>query len=232
MSEPITVMATAAVHEAFKDLLPAFESSTGLRVAPLWMPTVDMIARLRSGAVVDVVLLSGAAIDDLTASGVIALPSRADIVRSSVGMAVRAGAPKPDIGSTEAFTRSVLAATSIAYSTGPSGVYIAALFERLGVASQLRDRVRQVKGIPVGSLVARGEAQIGFQQVSELLPVAGIELLGPLPAAIECVTVFAAGVHVESRQVEPARRLISFLRSPEAAAVFLRTGLDPVRAGG
>src|SRR5687768_5616739 len=167
----ITLMATAAVKEAFRELVPRFERRKQCNVTPLWMPTMDMMHRLEGGEVVDLILLTRETIDELTAKGIVAPGSRTDIMKSSVGMAVRAGAPKPDIRTAEAFKQSMLAARSIAYSFGPSGVYIAQLFQRLGIAEQLGARAKQVKGVPIGALVAQGEAEIGFQQVSELLPV-------------------------------------------------------------
>jgi molybdate transport system substrate-binding protein len=224
----ISIMATAAIKPAVIELAPRFTERSGQRIVPIWIPTMDMLARLRAGEVVDVVLLTAETIDELTAEGIIARGSRVDIMRSSVGMAVKAGTRKPDISSVEAFKRSMLAARSIAYSFGPSGLYIAELFKRLGIANTLGERARQVKGIPIGELVAKGEAEIGFQQVSELLPVGGIDLLGALPAEIACVTVFSAGVHAKSAQPNAASALIDYLASREAAPVLERTGLEPL----
>jgi molybdate transport system substrate-binding protein len=224
----ITIMATAAVKEAFRELVPQFERSRQCSATALWMPTMDMMRRLEGGEVVDVILLTGETIDELTAKGIVAPGSRTDIMKSSVGMAVRAGAPKPDIHTAEAFKRSMLAARSIAYSFGPSGVYIAELFEHLGIAEQLGARAKQVKGVPIGELVAEGEAEIGFQQVSELLPVSGIDLLGALPPGIEKITIFSTGLHRQAPRADIARDFVRYLISPEAAPVMRRTGLDPL----
>ena len=226
----ITIMATAAVKEAFRELVPQFERKRQCRVTPLWMPTVDMLRRLDGGEVVDSILLTGETIDELTEKGIVARGSRTDIMKSSVGMAVRAGARKPDIGTAEAFKQAMLAARSIAYSFGPSGVYIAELFERLGIAGELGARAQQVKGVPIGELVAKGEAEFGFQQVSELLPVPGIELLGALPSGIEKITVFSTGLHRAAPRADIARDFVRYLVSVEAAPVMRRTGLEPLTA--
>lgn len=228
----ITVMATAAVKEAFRDLVPQFERRKQVSVTPLWMPTMDMVRRLETGEVVDLILLTGEAIGELTRKGVVEPGSRTDILKSKIGMALRAGAPKPDIGSAEAFRQAMLAARSIAYSFGPSGVYVAELFQRLGIAQALGPRAKQVKGVPIGELVASGEAEIGFQQVSELLPVAGIDVIDTLPPGIEKITVFSTGVHRKAPRADIARDFVRFLVSPEAAPVLRNTGLEPLAAQG
>ena len=224
----ITIMPTAAVKEAFRALVPPFEKRTGCTVNALWMPTMDMIRRLESGEVVDLILLTGETIDGLAAKGIVAAGTRTDIVRSRVGMAVRAGAPKPDIASAEAFKRALLAARSIAYSFGPSGVYVAELFQRLGIANELGARARQVKGVPIGELVAKGEAEIGFQQVSELLPVAGIDVVRELPPGIDKVEIFSTGLHAKAPQPGIACEFVRHLVAAEAVPVMRRTGLDPL----
>jgi len=141
---------------------------------------------------------------------------------------VRAGAARPDIGSEDAVRNAVLAARSLSYSTGPSGVALARLFERWGIAGQIQDRIVQAPpGVPVGTLVARGEVELGFQQLSELLHVDGIELLGALPAEIQIVTTFSAGVCASATQPGAARELIAFMASPAAAEAKRRQGMDP-----
>lgn len=222
------VMASAGIKEAYVELLPAFESRQGCRVQTLWVPTVDMMSRLKAGEAVDLVIMMSTAIDELTALGHLRPGSRVDVVSSHIGVAVKAGAPKPDLGSAERFVEAMLSAASIGYSHGPSGVHIIELFERLGLAARVRHKVKQVKGTPVGSLVASGEVEIGFQQVSELMPVAGIELLGPLPAELDKVTVFAAGVHVHAGAPGDAAALARFLRSADAASVMRAKGLVPL----
>jgi molybdate transport system substrate-binding protein len=224
----ITIMATAAVKEAFRELVPQFERKGRCKVTPLWMPTLDMLRRLDGGEVVDLILLTGETIDALAAKGIVAPGTRSDIVRSRLGMAVRTGALRPDIRSAEAFRQSMLAAESIAYSFGPSGMYVAELFQRLGIAGVLGERARQVKGVPIGELVAGGEAQIGFQQVSELLPVAGIDVIRDLPPGIERVETFSTGLHARSSQTQAACEFVTHLLSAEAVPVLRRTGLDPL----
>ena len=221
----ITVMASAAFKEAYLELVPGFERASGHAVTSLWVPSVQMMARLKGGEQVDLVILSAAALDELIQAGIIA--ERFDLARSGVGVAVKAGAPKPDISSGEAVKRAVLAARSIAYSTGPSGIYLASLFQRMGIADQIRHKVRQVQSEPAGAVAARGDAEIAFQQVSELLPVPGIELVGPLPPDIQQITVFSAGLHVRAPSPDAARALVEFLTAPAAATVIRRKGMEP-----
>jgi molybdate transport system substrate-binding protein len=222
----IKVMASAAFKEAYLELVPEFERRTGHTVSTAWVPSVRMMSRLKGGETVDLVILS-AAFDELIELGVIARGNRFDLAKSGVGVAVRAGAPKPDVSSGDALKRAVLAAKSIVYSTGPSGIYLAKLFERMGIADEIRAKVKQVQGEPAGAVVARGEAEIGFQQVSELLPVPGIDLVGPLPPNVQETTVFSAGLHVNAREPDVARALVKFLTAPEAAPVIRKKGMEP-----
>ena len=221
----IKVMASAAFKEAYLELVPEFERATGHQVATLWVPSVQMMNRLKGGETVDLVIMSAAAIDELIKLGRIA--SRTDIAKSGVGVAVRAGAPRPDISSGEAVKRAVLAAKSIAYSFGPSGIYLAGLFQRMGIADQLKPKIKQVQGEPAGAVVARGEAEIGFQQMSELLPVPGIDLIGPLPADIQQITVFAAGLHAAANEADAATALVNFFTAPAAAPIIRKKGMEP-----
>jgi molybdate transport system substrate-binding protein len=223
----IKVMMSAAFKAAYLELVPQFERATEHRVVTIGAPSFDIVARLKAGEVVDIVILAGAALDQLIKDGKIVAGSRADLAKSGVGLAVRAGAPKPNIGSADAFKQALLAAKSVAYSTGPSGVYLAGLFQRMGIADTLKPKIRQVKGEPVGAVVARGEADIGLQQVSELLPVAGIDFVGPLPPEIQEVTVFSAGLHVGAKEPEAAKALLKFLTAPAVAPVIRKTGMEP-----
>jgi molybdate transport system substrate-binding protein len=222
---PITVMASAAFREAYLELVPQFERTTGHQVETLWVPSVQMMSRLEGGEVVDLVILSAASLDRLIGAGIIS--RRYDLATSGVGVAVRAGAPKPDLSSGDALKRAVLAAGSIVYSTGPSGRYLADLFQRMGIADALRAKIRVVQGEPAGAPVARGEADLAFQQVSELLPVPGIDLVGPLPPDVQEITVFAAGLHARAAQADAARRLVAFLTAAAAAPVIRRKGMEP-----
>ena len=226
MSE-IKVMASAAFKEAYLELVPEFERATGHKVVTLWVPSVQMMSRLKGGETVDLVIMSAASLDELIGAGIVAAGDRHDIARSGIGIAVRAGAPKPDISSGEAVKRAVLAAKAIAYSTGPSGVYLAGLFQRMGIADTIKDKVKISQGFPAGSFVASGEAELAFQQISELLPVPGIELVGPLPADVQQITVFSAGLHVGAKAPDAARALVKFLTAPAAAPVTRKKGMEP-----
>ena len=223
----IKVMASAAFREAYLELLPDFERASGHKVTNTWVPSVQMMNRLKGGEVTDIVILSDAALAELMNAGIVA--ERFPLARSGIGIAVRAGAARPDVSSAEALKHAVLQAKSVVYSTGPSGIYLAKLFERMGIASEIANKVRQVQGEPAGAVVARGEAEIGFQQMSELLPVAGIDIIGPLPAGIQEITVFAAGLHGRAAAPDAARALIAHLRSSAAAPVIRKKGMEPAQ---
>ena len=221
-----------AVKAVLADLARAYESRTGRRVAFASMGGVDAAARVRAGEAFDVAVLARDAIDGLIAEGHLASGSRVDLVRSQVAVAVRAGAARPDISSEDALRRAVQAAPSIGVSTGPSGAGLGRLFERWHIASDLQGRiVTPPPGVPVGSLVARGEVSLGFQQLSELLPLEGVDVLGPMPEAVRIVSVFSAAVGARSQRSEAARALLAFLSSPEAAAAKRRHGMEPPEAG-
>ncbi|HKA40941.1 MAG TPA: substrate-binding domain-containing protein [Burkholderiales bacterium] len=218
-------MASAAFKEAYLELVPQFERATGHKVMTMWIPTVEMMSRLKGGEAVDLVILPAAMLDDLIGLGRIV--DRADLARSGIGVAVKAGAPRPDISSSEALKRAVLAARSIVYSTGPSGIYLVGLFQRMGIADAIKGKVKQVQGEPAGASVARGEAELGFQQVSELLPVPGIDLIGPLPPEVQEITVVSAGLHADAKEPDAAKALVKFFREPAAAPVIRKKGLEP-----
>ena len=222
----IKVMASAAFKEAYLELVPQFERASSHTVITSWISTGQMMARLKAGETADLALLPAAMIDELKKLGVIA--ERFDIATCGVAAAVRAGAPKPDLSSGEALKHAVLAAKSIVYSMGPSGVYLAGLFQRMGIADEIKSKVKQITGEPTGALVARGEAELGFQQMSELLPVPGIDIVGPLPADVQEITVFSAGLHAHAAQPEAAKALVKFLSAPAAAPVLRKKGLEPV----
>jgi len=228
----IRVASSGGFKAAYLALVPAFESTTGFKVRTEWGSSLGNAAtsipsRLRRGDPLDLVILSGDALDGLMAQGWIVAGSRVDLARSGIGVAVRAGASRPDIGTVDAFKRALLQARSIAHSSSASGVYLGSLLERLGIAAELAPKIRKVEGEPVGQVVARGEAEIGFQQVSELLPVAGTDYVGPLPAEIQEVTTFAAGIPVDAPRPEAARALVSFLTSPAAAPIISTCGMEP-----
>lgn len=224
----VKVMASAAIKEAYVELVPQFEKTTEHKVATTWAGTVDMTKRLTAGEVFDLIIMAGPSIDNFIKQGKLVPGSRVDLAKSGVGVAVRAGLPKPDISSGDKVKQAMLAAKTIAYSTGPSGVYMAALFQRMGIADQIKDKVKVgAPGVPIGEIIARGEAEIGFQQVSELLPIAGIEFIGPLPPDIQQITVFASGIHTGATQADAAKALVKFLTSPQAAPVIKKKGMEP-----
>jgi molybdate transport system substrate-binding protein len=221
----ISSMATRAI---LAELAPAFERQSGLAVAFESIGGVDAARRVAAGELFDVAVLARDAIERLIAAGRIVPGSEVDLARSDLAAAIRAGTPRPDIGSEEALRRAVLAARTVGYSTGPSGAALGRLFERWGIAGEIAGRVVVAPpGVPVGTLVARGEVALGFQQLSELLAVPGIELLGPLPAAVRIVTVFSAGVCAGSKQPGAARRLLEFVRSPATDEIKRRHGMEP-----
>ncbi len=223
----IEVMSTVAYKEAYLEMMPHFERASGHKVNTQWVPTVEVLRRIKGGETVDLVLMATIGIEDLTRAGKIADGSLTPFVKSGIGIAARTGTPRPDVSSAEAFKRTLLAAKSIAYSTGPSGNYLAGLFERMGIAADIKARTQIIQGIPVGDVVARGDAEIGFQQIPEILSVKGIQYVGPLPAELQYTTVFAAGIHTSAKQAEAARALVQFLNMPEAAAPYRKFGMEP-----
>jgi molybdate transport system substrate-binding protein len=227
-ADDVKVMASAAVKEAYLDLVPGFEKATGHKVTTIWAGTANITKRIGEGEVVDIVIVPPANLEKLISEGKLVLGSKTDIAKSGVGVAVRAGLPKPDISSGEALKQAVLAAKSVAYSSGPSGLYLADLFRKMGIADQIKDKVKQTpSGVQVGEVVARGEADLGFQQVSELLHVKGIDYVGPLPADVQHITVFSAALHKGATAPDAAKALVKFLTAPEAAAIIRKTGMEP-----
>jgi molybdate transport system substrate-binding protein len=224
----IKVLSTQAPEQAYRELVPQFEKASGHTVTTVFTGTLDVQKRIAAGEAYDLIIMAGPALDDFIKSGKIAPGSRVNIARSGVGVAVRAGAPKPDIGTTEAVKKTLLAAKSIGYSTGPSGVYLTGLFQRLGVADAIKGKLKQTPtGVFVGNIVADGTAEIGFQQVSELAHFPGVDFVGPLPADIQEITVFSAGIQVGAKQVDAAKDWVKFLTAPAAASAFKSKGLEP-----
>ena len=212
---------------AYLALQPDFERSSGHRVVTAWLPTVQILGRLRSGEKIDLLVLAASTIDELIDAGMVTPGGRIDLAQCGIGAAVRAGAPRPDIGSPEAFKRTLLSAQSIAYSTGPSGVHLLDLIAQLGIVDALNSKMIRANAEPTGALVARGEAQLGFQQVCELLPVPGIDFLGPLPEPLQKYTTFSAGVHVNAAHADAARALAAFIAAPAAAHAIRQQGMIP-----
>ena len=221
----ISSMATRLV---LAELAEAFQRRAGIGVSIESVGGVDAAKRVQGGEAFDFVILASDAIDKLIASGRLLAGSKVDLMRSGVAIAVREGAPKPEIATEEALRRAVLSARSLGYSTGPSGAALAALFERWGVLEEIKGRIAQpAPGIPVGSLIARGEVELGFQQLSELIHLEGIAILGPMPPTVPIVTTFSGGICASSQQGDAVRALLEFLASPEAAAATLRQGMEP-----
>lgn len=224
----IRLLAAGATQEICSALIPAFESATGHKVVASWAGTVDIKKRIAAGEVFDAVIVGAVEVDTFIAQGKFVSGSRVDLMKSGVGIAIRAGASKPDIRSADALGKTLIDAKSIAYSTGPSGVYVAKLLERMGIAEQVKSKVITAKtGVRVGTLVARGEAEIGFQQVSELIHEAGIDYVGPLPGDLQNITVYSAGIHGQGGQPEAVKALINFLVTPAGGAVIRKNGMDP-----
>lgn len=188
---------------------------------------VEAAKRVRSGEAVDIVVLAGNVIDTLIAEGKLLTGSRVDLVKSGIAVAVRKGAMKPDISSEEAVKRAVIGAKTLSYSTGPSGVYLEQLFERWGVLQDIKDRIVVAPpGTPVGTLVAKGQSELGFQQLSELMNLPDIDVLGPLPPAIQTLTTFSGGISVQCQSPQAARRVLEYMASPAAAAAKLQHGME------
>jgi molybdate transport system substrate-binding protein len=228
----IKVMTSGGFTAAYDELTPMFERATQHKVVTAYGASQggapDSIpSRLQRGEPVDVVILAGPALDGLIKDGKVVAGSRVDLVRSSIGMAVRAGAPKPDISSMDALKRTLLQAKSIAYSASASGVYLSTeLFPRLGVADEIKGKTKRIESERVGTVVARGDAELGFQQISELLPIPGIDFVGPLPPEAQKVTVFSAGIAVGASEPEAAKALIKFFASAASASVITKSGLE------
>jgi molybdate transport system substrate-binding protein len=230
----VHVMISGGLSAAYNALVPEFEKATGNKVITAYGPsmgtTVNAIPmRLERGEPADVVILVGYALDDLIKQGKAVAGSRVDLVNSKIGIAVKAGAPRPDISSVDAIKRALLAAKSVAYSDSASGVYVSTeMFDKLGVTAEMKDKAKKIPATPVAEIVARGEAELGFQQISELKPVPGIGIVGPLPDALQKVTVFSAGIATASKEPEAGKALIKFLASPAARETIVNSGLEPI----
>jgi molybdate transport system substrate-binding protein len=234
----VRVMISAGFHGVYDELAPAFERASGHHLITVRGPSMGdspeaIPARLTRGEAADVVILDGGAADELGKRGLVRADTKTEFARSLIGMVVRSGDAKPDIGTVDAFRSTLLAARSIAYSDSGSGTYLSTtLFAQLGVADQIAGKSRKIRGPPSGeavaAVVARGEAEIGFQQVSELIRVPGITFVGTLPAEIQPIFSFAGALTTTVQQPEAAMALIRFLASPEAAPVISKAGMISV----
>jgi molybdate transport system substrate-binding protein len=233
----VRVMISGGLTAAYKVLVPEFERATGHTVLTAYGPSMGTTqnaipVRLERGEPADVLIMVGYALTDLAKQGKVIAESRVDLVKSPIGIAVRSGAPKPDISSADTLKRALLAAKSVAYSDSASGVYVSTeMFAKLGIADEMKDKARKIPATPVGEIVARGDAEIGFQQISELLPVAGVDIVGPLPPDVQKITVFSAGIATVSKEPDAGKALIKFLASPAARAAIVKSGMEPIPAG-
>ncbi len=232
-ADDIRVITSGGFTAAYQQLVPLYEAATQDRIITAYGASMgnapDSIpSRLARGETFDVVILADSGLDKLIAEGKVAAGSRVDLAQSLIGMSVRKGTPKPDISTVEGLKQTLLNAKSIAYSASASGTYLSGeLFQRLGVADQIKDKARKINSERVGAVVARGDAEIGFQQVSELLPFKELDFVGPLPAELQQRVFFSAGM-VAGHQSAAASRFVKFLASPAAATIVRTTGLEPV----
>lgn len=230
----VRVMISGGLAAAYEALVPEFERATGHKVltarGPSMGTTVNAIpVRLERGEPADVLIMVGYALKDLADKGKVMPGSSVDLVKSPIGVAVKAGAPKPDISSADALKRALLAAKTIAYSDSASGVYVSTeMFQKLGIAEAMKDKARKIPATPVAEIVARGDAEIGFQQISELKAVTGVDIVGPLPDELQKITVFSAGIATGSKEPDAGKALIKFLASSAAREAIVKSGLDPI----
>src|SRR5947209_15117113 len=224
----IKLLASGAVKEAYLELLPNFEKASGHSAKAAWSNTTDIQRRVTGGEVADLVILGNNGTETLIRDGKLVASTRTAFARSQIFVAVRAGAPAPDISSADALKRSVLAARSVAYSGGASGTYIVKMLQRLGIYEEVSAKASVMKpNEPVGGSVARGDAEIGFHQLSELIPVKGIDIVGPLPAELQEITVFSDALHNAAKEPDPAGAVTMFLTAPGAADSAKTQGLHP-----
>jgi molybdate transport system substrate-binding protein len=226
--DAITGISSMAMRQVLAELTDAYTRQSGPQVAITAVGGVEAARRVQEGEAFDFVVLAADAIERLESAGRVDPASRTDLARSGVAIGVAAGAPRPDVSSESAVRDAVVRARSIGYSTGPSGTHLARLFERWGVAEMIASRIVQAPpGIPVGALVARGDVELGFQQLSELMHLPGVEVVGMLPPEIQTVTVFSAAVCMAASHGAAAEALLAFLDSPEADAAKRRHGMEP-----
>ncbi len=223
----ITVLATPGIKEAYVELAPQFEKANQHKVTTTWAGTADVMKRMKAGEVFDAVILASDSLEDLIDTSRVMAGSRSDVARSLVGVGVKAGAPKPDISTTDAVKKALAAAKSVVISSGPSGVYLNTLFDKLGVMAELKPKLKVTpSGVAVGDWLAKGEGELGFQQVSELIHYPGVQFVGALPQDIQKVTVFSGGVPAASREPDTARAFLQFLAAPQHQALLKKHGLD------
>ena len=222
-------MSTHAVYEVLAELVPAFERASGHRLSFSYNPTAAIRREIDGGAAFDVAIITRAGVDELTARGIILRESSIDLARCGLGVSVRKGAPKPDIGTVEAFKRALLSAKSVVRSKdGASGKTFEALLERLGITEAMRDKIIVGPAGRIAELVARGEGELAIQQVPELIPVKGADFVGPFPDELQVYTIFAAGVAAASKHRAAATAFVEALAAPAVAALYKAKGLEPI----
>ncbi len=235
-ADDIHVVSSGGFAEAYKELAPGFEKATGHHLVAAWGPSMGATAdavpqRIARGEPIDVVIMVGYALGRLVDEG--KATDRVDLANSGIGVVVKQGAPRPDVSTLDGLRAALLGARSIAYSDSASGVYIQnEMFKKLGIEDQVRGKARMIPAEPVGAVVARGDAELGFQQISELKPITGITLVGPLPPGAQQNTVFSAGVLTTAPHKDAARALVKYLSAPAAAETIRRSGLEPISAKG
>ena len=223
----LALFSGGAMRRFLTEALPLFERAQGIKVDAHFALTRILKKEIEDGAAFDMALMPRSELDALAASGLIVPGSQTDIVRSIVGFIVRVGAPAPDISTVEAFKNTLRRAKSISHSQGPSGLYVAALLERIGLAAEMKEKTVLAIGRPVGEVVASGEAEIGMQQIIENQPVQGAHLTGPLPAELGNFVAYSAGFAAKVRDHGPARALVAFLKSPESERIVREKGMEP-----
>src|SRR5262245_35516761 len=228
-SAEIVVLSTTAAQEAMTEIIPLFERTSGHKVKITYGAGPRMVERIRAGATGDLFIGPQEYNEPLLKEGKLVAGSGVDFAHSLMGAAVRAGASKPDIGTVEKFKSAMLAAKSVSFSAGASGMQIVEIFKRLGINDAIEaKRVNAQGDEPVGAVVARGSAEIGIHQISQLLPVGGIEIAGPVPRDLQKIIVYAATALPGSKQPDAAKAFVTFLRSPPAAEIIKKKGMDPV----
>jgi molybdate transport system substrate-binding protein len=224
----IKVLSTQAIQGIYRELVPQFEAATGHKVTTVFTGTLDAQKRIAAGETYDLIIMAGPDLDKLITAGKVVAGSRADLAKSGVGVAVRMGVPKPDIRTADGLKKALLSAKFIGYSSGPSSQIVAGIFQRMGIADEIKGKLKQTtSGVLVGTLLASGEADIGFQQVSELLHFPGIDYVGPLPPDIQQYTTFSIGIQSGSKVEAAAKAWIMFIKAPAAVPAFRKGGMEP-----
>lgn len=224
----IKVLSSNGVKTVLEELAPQFEKATQHKLVLRFAPAAELKAQIEKGEAFDLTVLTASAIDDLIKQGKLAAATRADVTKSGAGVAIKKGATKPDIATSDAFKRTLLAAKSIAYvGQGATGVTMNRIIERFGIAEEMKGKTQRLSGISAADAVAKGEAELGFTQISEILSVQGAELAGPLPPGLQVYTIFSAAVGADAREPAAAQAFIRFLTAPAAAAIIRAQGMEP-----